>query len=142
MEKPFTKRLGFADAILEEEGIYIAGVYKEELKKVEIADVSLVFYHGKTVYNFPYMQIPRVYKFHAISPVSTQLSAAARILSVIRRCFPYFLPVFCKPKLPVCEKKILGAWIIQIRKIRIRTIRKKIMQIKIMRKKIMRKKII
>ena len=26
------------DAILEEEGIYIAGVYKEELKKVEIAD--------------------------------------------------------------------------------------------------------
>jgi exonuclease SbcD len=32
------ERLGFADAILEEEGIYIAGVYKEELKKVEIAD--------------------------------------------------------------------------------------------------------
>ncbi len=33
-----SERLGFADAILEEEGIYIAGVYKEELKKVEIAD--------------------------------------------------------------------------------------------------------
>lgn len=32
------ERLGFADAILEEEGIYIAGVYKKELKKVEIAD--------------------------------------------------------------------------------------------------------
>ena len=32
------ERLGFADAILEEEGIYIAGGYKEELKKVEIAD--------------------------------------------------------------------------------------------------------
>ncbi len=32
------ERIGFADAILEDKGIHIAGVYREEVKKVELGD--------------------------------------------------------------------------------------------------------